>query len=158
MTQPALPEPRRIKGFNVLDLIGGGLLVGLGVAVVIIASRYSLGSLRNIGPGMFPLLLGVVVVALGFAVMLEGRVSNARLARVPVRAALSISAGLGAYAFLIQPAGAIAAIFALILLGGLAEQRPRFVELILLASGLTAFMAIMLWAFPGMMPVTLLPR
>ena len=40
----------------------------------------------------------------------------------------------------------------------LAEQRPRFVELILLASGLTAFMAIMLWAFPGMMPVTLLPR
>ncbi|RJE79658.1 tripartite tricarboxylate transporter TctB family protein [Paracoccus sp. JM45] len=63
------------------DLIWGGILalLGLGVAAYAVA-HYDFGSLRRMGPGFFPVLLGIGLAGLGtiIAVPAFGRTTEAR--------------------------------------------------------------------------------
>lgn len=63
------------------DIIWGGILalLGLGVAAYA-ATHYDFGSLRRMGPGFFPVLLGIALAALGtiIAVPAFGRTAEAR--------------------------------------------------------------------------------
>jgi hypothetical protein len=48
------------------DIVGGLLLVVLGLGFSwYAAEHYDLGSLRRMGPGMFPTVLGVALACLG---------------------------------------------------------------------------------------------
>ena len=63
------------------DIIWGGILalLGLGVAAYA-ATHYDFGSLRRMGPGFFPVLLGIALAGLGMiiAVPAFGRTAEAR--------------------------------------------------------------------------------
>lgn len=50
------------------DFYAGGLMALLGAAVTLDSSTYELGSLTHMGPGMFPLMLGVVLVFIGILI------------------------------------------------------------------------------------------
>lgn len=53
------------------DILWGGLLALLGLAVAgYAASHYDLGSLRRMGPGFFPVTLGLVLAGLGLIIAL----------------------------------------------------------------------------------------
>ncbi|WP_158966698.1 tripartite tricarboxylate transporter TctB family protein [Chachezhania sediminis] len=150
-------RPHRIAGFNTLELAAGLVIVALGLLVVFESLNYPWGSLRNVGPGIFPFLLGIVLAGLGIAVIFEGRLSDAVAPVVPWRAMLAICAGLGAFAYLIDRAGAFVAIFALIFLSGFAERRYRPLPLLFTALGLCAFVAALVLGFRGVVNMTLLP-
>ncbi len=149
--------PHRVAGFNTLELAAGIVVLVVGLVIAFESMTYPMGTLRNVGPGIFPMLLGFVLSALGLAIVLEGRVSLAVAPAVPWRAMLAICAALGAFALLIDRAGAYVAIFALIFLAGLAERTFRPVTLAIVALSLCAFVTALVFGFRGIVNMDLLP-
>lgn len=58
------------------DVVGGALFGIIGIYVVVEARQYGLGTLSRMKPGMFPLLLGCILIGLGCG---EPAGSNRRL-------------------------------------------------------------------------------
>jgi len=56
------------------DFVAGILFVAIGVAFAIGATRYSFGTTGRMGPGYFPLVLGLLLVFLGSVVALKALV------------------------------------------------------------------------------------
>ena len=54
-----------IRISNPKDFWSGALFVAIGVATIIVGSRYTLGSAARMGPGYFPRILGILLVVLG---------------------------------------------------------------------------------------------
>ena len=50
------------------DFYAGGVTVLLGAAVTLDSTTYELGSMTHMGPGMFPLMLGVVLTFIGILI------------------------------------------------------------------------------------------
>jgi hypothetical protein len=151
-------KPVRIAGFNVVELVGGMALVIAGISAAIVAQGYGLGTARNVGPGMFPMLLGATLALIGVGVVLEGRTSATLLPEIPWRPIIAISLGLAAFGLLVERAGAIAAVASLIFLAGLAEKKLRLVTLAGIAVVTVGFTAVLGWAFYGALTLDLLPR
>lgn len=59
---------------NRKDFIAGLLFMAVGVYFAWSASRYTVGSAANMGPGYFPLLLGAVLTVLGSVVVFKALV------------------------------------------------------------------------------------
>ena len=51
------------------DFYAGGLMTLLGAVVTLDSMTYSLGSLTHMGPGMFPLMLGVTLTVVGVLIL-----------------------------------------------------------------------------------------
>ncbi|MHB8493814.1 MAG: tripartite tricarboxylate transporter TctB family protein [Casimicrobiaceae bacterium] len=47
------------------DFWSGALFIAVGVGAIVLGSKYTLGSAARMGPGYFPRLLGILLVALG---------------------------------------------------------------------------------------------
>jgi hypothetical protein len=50
------------------DIIGGVLMVAIGLFAAIYAQRYEFGALNRMGPGYFPVALGVMLALLGLLI------------------------------------------------------------------------------------------
>jgi hypothetical protein len=51
------------------DFYAGGLMTLLGAAVTLDSLTYTLGSLTHMGPGMFPLMLGITLTFVGMLIL-----------------------------------------------------------------------------------------
>lgn len=121
------------------EIIGGLAVAALGSVAVWEASGYPIGQLTRMGPGYFPLVLGIVLVALGLGIAWQGRRVETAPAKPNVRAVCAVSSGMVAFGLLVHRAGVVPATIALVLLASLAEARPRLGTIIGLALGLAAF-------------------
>src|SRR5436305_1354680 len=54
------------------DFYAGLLMVLLGAGIGLNSTTYSLGSLAHVGPGMFPFILGVMMVLVGSLIFVTG--------------------------------------------------------------------------------------
>jgi hypothetical protein len=138
----------RIK--NQKDFFAGLVHAGAGVAFAVGATNYSIGSSASMGPGYFPLALGVLLAVIGAIVMLRaltletadgnpvGKWAFRPLACI-VAANLAFGILLDGMPSLGVPAmGMVAAIYALVLLAALAWPRFRWIEALILATVLAA--------------------
>lgn len=135
---------------NTQDFYAGLLFVGVGSAFGWGALDYQLGSSGRMGPGYFPLLLGVMLALLGAVMMLRaalfqaGRVNAigpwAWKPMVAIIAAnLVFGVALGGLPSLKLPAlGLMAGIYLLTFVACLAGERFKFKEAVLLATALAA--------------------
>ena len=123
---------------NRAELCVGLSLVALGLLAVWEGSHYRLGTLTRMGPGMFPIALGVVLAGLGVAATLEGMRAAAAETPASLRAFLAIAAGIIAWALLVEPFGLVAATVVLTVLSALAMPPVRIVPTLLLAAALCA--------------------
>jgi hypothetical protein len=57
---------------NPKDFWAGVLFALVGVAAIALGSRYNLGTAARMGPGYFPRILGMLLIALGGAIALRG--------------------------------------------------------------------------------------
>lgn len=129
----------RIAGINSTELMGGVATIAVGAFALVEAMNYQIGTLRQMGPGYFPMSLGVVMLALGIAIIVEGLRSDAQPPEPPAyRSLLFVPAGVGAFGVLIERAGLVPASVALVLLASCAEARLRFGSIILLALAVSA--------------------
>ncbi len=136
------------------------LIVGLGTAWG--ACAYSLGSAMRMGPGYFPLVLGMVLAALGLLLL----VINARL--VPdsdsphliekpcLRSLVLVGVAMLIFAFALQAYGLVVATVGLVMVSGIAYRAFRWREISLLSGGLAGF-AVTVFAYGLGLPLQVLP-
>lgn len=135
------------------DLVAGLLVTLLGAGLAYMAQAgYPLGTLRRMGPGMFPLGLGLALTGLGMVLAvagwLRGRAEAAAppdpeaepspLSDIQWRTALLTLAGVIAFALLIQRAGLIPAALAVVAISAFADQRNTALAVTFLAALLCA--------------------
>jgi len=146
------------------DLAAGLLVALLGAAVAVYAATsYDLGTLRRMGPGMFPMGLGVLMGALGLILALGA----ARRSRTPLalarerigvefRSAALATAGVIAFGLLIRPAGLVLAVLAVVIIPAFADRKNRPRSIIVLAVAL-AVLAVAIFHWLLGLPMPLLP-
>lgn len=130
----------RAGGRNSKDLYAGLIFVAAGVAAMVIARDYRMGTTARMGPGYFPTVLGGALVVLGIAVGVRAWwARGARAGAWAVRPLVLVLAAVLGFAGLVQPAGLAVAVVVAVCLSCLAgsEFRPR--EVLLLAVGLALF-------------------
>lgn len=108
-----------------------------GAWVAYVASGYPYGSLLRPGSGFAPFWIGILIIALGIVLPLEGHVN---VSEVPFRwpVLLAVSAGILAFGLLVERAGLVPATIALVLISGFADRRNRLTALVAIA----AFMSV----------------
>ncbi|GAA1034619.1 tripartite tricarboxylate transporter TctB family protein [Virgisporangium ochraceum] len=121
------------------DVLAGGLFVVIGGAFVVGSLGYELGTPLRMGPGYFPLLVGVIVVALGLAIVVKGLVAGEVITfgSVPWRAVAAIVAALLFFGLTVEGLGFVPASAVTALLTALASSRVRPLRAVLIAGALT---------------------
>jgi hypothetical protein len=122
------------------DFWGGLFLIGAGSLFSLVAwLEYPLGMLVDMGPGMFPMGLGILLAGLGALIMLPALVRGGfgRLA-IDWRALFAISGGTLAFILTVERFGLAVAVLSLTWLSSLAVDRLSTVRAVGLGLGLTA--------------------
>jgi hypothetical protein len=140
----AQPGRARLWIGNPRDFLAGLLFIAIGVATAIGASDYPLGTIRNIGAGYYPILIGIVLALLGAAIAFQGLKSAsdstpaAEDGGFALRPLIFVIAAVVTFGFLVRPFGLAAAIVALIVISSFAGRDISVVRMVLLCAGMVA--------------------
>jgi len=143
------------------DFYAGGLMTLLGAAVTLDSLTYTLGTLTHMGPGMFPLMLGVAltfigVLILGTAIATPLGEDERILPEHPEWFAWAcILAGPIAFILLGELFGLIPATFACVFIPALGDRTATWKGSAILAAGVT-FFGVLLFSYVLKIPFPLL--
>ena len=147
------------------DFFSGLLFMGVGVAFALGATNYSIGTGARMGPGYFPMLLGIMLAVLGGVITFNAMVVETEdgdkigsWALKPlffiIAANLVFGVMLGGLpSFKVPAMGLIAGIYALTFIASLAGEEFKFKEVFALATVLAvmsylAFIVLLKLQFP----------
>lgn len=167
------PVPQPDNGARRREYYAGGLLVVIGLLAGYIATTYDLGRLDDLGPGFFPLVLCVLLVALGIATMATaGRAAALPEGPAPMkrtgdgtgqhagedgpdwRGWFAIVAAVIAFVVLARFTGAAPATFACVFVAALGDRHNTPFTAALLALAITAFaVTVLVWGLQVQMPI-----
>lgn len=125
------------------DIIGGVLLLAAGLFIAAYAhSTLDPGTMRKLGPGMFPMAVGLLMAVFGVLVAVPAFFREGAPVTVKPRAALAVLGGIAVFGLLIVPAGLVPALIAMILTATVAENRvrPRAIAAMCIVLPLMAFL------------------
>jgi Tripartite tricarboxylate transporter TctB family len=127
-----------LKIRNAKDLFAGLLFVVFGAAAVLIGRHYPLGSASRMGPGYFPVLVGALLVLVGVVVTVRALVAHPdRIGRIAVKPLVLVLAAVATFAAFIEQMGLAVVVLSVVVVGYLANPRPKWLELVVLAAVLT---------------------
>jgi len=127
------------KRLNIWELGIAGALFLLGAYMLWQGIGYSVGNLRQMGAGFFPVVVGAALMLLAFGIMLEIRHSDGAPPELPLRPLLGITAGLVLFAVTVVPLGLIPATFLLVLLSMGGDRGTSWKKALITALVLAAF-------------------
>jgi len=129
------------------DFWAGVVLIMTGALAVLIARDYPFGTAVRMGAGYFPTVLGTALVLFGIHVLVKGLRSVEKIeAGWSLRAVVVLPLSLALFGFLMDRAGLVPALAALIVGSAAGGSEFKIVEVILLAALLIAFsMAVFVW-------------
>jgi putative tricarboxylic transport membrane protein len=118
----------RIKSSQ--DFWSGLAFIAFGAATAILSTSYPLGVASRMGPGYFPMLLGVLLAGIGVAVALRSVTSAAggNIGRIDVWLMLRLLLSLVTFGVLLYPVGLLGAAFVTILVAAWAGPEFRILE------------------------------
>ncbi|MET8090697.1 tripartite tricarboxylate transporter TctB family protein [Micromonospora sp. NPDC005220] len=121
------------------DILAGGVFVLIGGSFAVGSLSYELGTPLRMGPGAFPLLLGVTVAALGLAVVVKGLVAGEVITfgPVPWRAVAVVTLAIVFFGLTVRRLGFVPTSAVTALLTTLASTRVRLRTAVAVAAGLT---------------------
>jgi len=142
------------------DIWSGLLFVAFGGAGILIAlwEGYDIGSARRMGPGFFPVWIGVILAVLG--AILAGRgffrkgIPIDGWARTP---ALLVTAGTVLFAAIVNSAGLFPATFLLVMVTTYASSQFRWLPSLVLAFALAGFCTLVFIVALGV-PLPIMPH
>lgn len=149
----------KLKIVNRSDFEAGLFFAASGIGVVVLSSGYIVGSVSSMGPGYFPIMLGLTLtvigaILLGRSLFLSG--SDGDVPPIEWRSAAIILASVALFGVLLRTAGLLLAIPALVLLASLAADAARLKLTLLLALALALFCYLIFVAALGL-PLPVLP-
>ena len=139
------------------DLLTGLALIGMGVFAIGYGWPYAVGTAARMGPGFYPRLVSLVLVAVGAGLVVRSIARKTDvLGTIELRPATLVLLGTVLFGLLVERAGLVVSTVLLIVLARLADQDFRPVEVLLLCLGLVLFAgAVFRYGFA--LPFPLLP-
>jgi hypothetical protein len=129
---------------NNRDMWAGIMLIGTGAVAIIVARNYAFGTALRMGPGYFPSVLGGLLCLFGLYLVAAGLRRKEKIEGTwSLRALVVVPLALVLFGLLMEHAGFIPALVVLIFGSALAGKDFKFVEVLLLAAGLTAFSVVL---------------
>ena len=143
MSQEGAPRPPVETGGGWLgkaDLWAGTATILFALAVLYISADYGLGRSGRIGAGYVPLIVGLLLLALGaLLVVRSGRSHDPVDMHIAWRQVVLVTAGIVAFALLLDRAGLIVAIIATVLVAGPAALGNTLLSMAISGVVLSAF-------------------
>jgi hypothetical protein len=127
------------------DYYGGGLMILMGLIAALEGRTYQIGTLRQMGPGFFPVALGILLIFLGLLIVgtalgpNEGESESILPANLEWRGWGCIIAGPVLFIILGIYGGMIPATFACVFVSALGDRATTVKKAFLLAVGITVF-------------------
>jgi putative tricarboxylic transport membrane protein len=132
------------------------LLVIAGVALWL-GSDLPLGTVRQLGPGMFPRVLAILVGAVGALIVIDAFLEHGeKLERWPLRAPLFILGAAVAFGFAVRPLGLVIAAPLVMVVGAFASPETRIREVLVFGVVMTIF-CVGLFKYALGLPIPLAP-
>jgi len=129
----------------------------LGIAAVYVARDYPLGTTMRMGPGYFPIVLGILLALSGIAIVVRGlTVRGESLSGFALGPLLLVLGAVALFAFTVERLGIIAAVALVVVVSSLASGRFRWFEVVGLSVLMTA-LAVGLFTSALGLPFRLLP-
>jgi hypothetical protein len=130
------------------DFWSGVMLIAIGGGALYIGRDYPFGTALRMGAGFFPLVLGAILVLFGVFFAVRGWHSGDKIkGNWSLRALVILPLAFVMFGLLMQYAGFVPALFALVVGSAAAGTEFRLVEVLLLAALLTAMcVALFIWA------------
>jgi len=129
------------------DFWAGMMLIGIGAAAMLVARDYEFGSALRMGPGFFPIILGGILIGFGICIMAVG-LRNGETIRgsLSLRVLILQSLSFVLFGLLMEKAGFLPALVALVFVSAASGREFKFVEVSLLTALLTlASWALFIW-------------
>ena len=130
ITEPSEPsEPSgglalRIRSQS--DFWCGLLFLAVGVAVMLLAQQYRVGTAARMGPGFFPTLLGGLLAFLGLILAIPALlVDGERFPTLPLRPLVMVLVSIAVFGLALETLGFAAAVVMLVVVGGLADPESQ---------------------------------
>jgi hypothetical protein len=123
------------------------VFAGTGAAAMFIARDYPFGTSLRMGPGYFPRVLGGILVLFGLYVMVRGlRINEKIQGNWSVRALIVLPLSMVLFGVLMERAGFVPALAALIFVSAASGREFKFKEVLLLTLLLGAMsVAMFIW-------------
>jgi hypothetical protein len=110
------------------DFVAGLMFTAVGIAAIVIATNYPLGTAARMGPGYFPRMLGILLILLGVALAVRAlRLQGSELPAWPWRPTVVVLGSVVLFGLIVTRAGLALSTVILIFLASLAshEFRPK---------------------------------
>lgn len=121
------------------DIAGGVLVLAGGVALAAFSwASFEMGTIRRMGPGMYPFGLGVLMAGLGLAIALPALRRPGPGLSVRFWSPLFVLASIAAFAWTIPRFGLIPAVAVQVVIASMAELRFRPLGIAALAAAMCA--------------------
>jgi hypothetical protein len=139
------------KNIHCKDFYGGLLMTLIGGAVAFQSQAYRIGSLTRMGPGFFPICLGLLLALAGL-IMIATVFRNKAAPKVETprwipdwRGCICICLGVIAFALLAKRTGLVPATFICVLIAAFGDRTNSLRDVLLLAAGVTIGGVIVFW-------------
>ena len=121
------------------DFLAGLLLIATGAGAMFMARDYPMGSALRMGPGYFPTVLGGIMIAFGIYVLVQGLISKEPVqGNWSLRALILLPLATAVFGWLMEEAGFIPAMLALVVISAAAGDQFRWIEVLVMTALLTA--------------------
>ena len=121
------------------DFFAGILFIAFGVAAIVIGSNYALGTAARMGPGYFPRILGLLLIALGLALALRAlRLDGSPIPRFVWRPLVVVLGSVLAFGLMVNHAGVVVSTIFLIVAASAASHEFRLRESLISGVALAA--------------------
>lgn len=120
------------------DILGGILLIAISLFAIGAMQSLPLGTMRQMGPGFFPMAVAGILGLFGVAQVSIGILRRDERMRIAVGPVLLILGGIAVFALLIGRVGLIPSVCALVVTVSFADHASRPVPVVLLCVALSA--------------------
>jgi hypothetical protein len=140
------------------DYCGGALMILLGVGVLLQGRTYKVGTLSKMGPGFFPVALGVLLALIGAAIVLTAKGDIAlgeEKQLVPEwRGWICITLSIVAFVVLGKYGGLLPASFAIVFISAMGDRQNTLKSAFILSVAIVAVcVAVFWWALQIQFPL-----
>lgn len=124
---------------DIRDVVGGLAMMALGAFVGWYAyGEYEMGQLNRMGPGFFPVGLGLFLAVIGFFIALPAFFRSGTPVKIEFRTLLSVTISILAFSFLLKSLGIVLATVVAVLISSIADREISWKARVLVAIGVAA--------------------